>query len=158
MGSFPRLQGRWAFCPDSLIGGKAGPPVVLRMATWWQPQPTLLPSQPAPSPSGFFRAVRGPSLSQTSCLRLSLVLEMGSTCTQRHTKNFHGCLVCQGCPVRVQRPWEGGTSTRSSQTWQEAGNIFGDYCGQETPVDIYQLLVVKHSLSTLALLEEGPAF
>lgn len=60
MGSFPRLQGRWAFCPDSLIGGKAGPPVVLRMATWWQPQPTLLPSQPAPNPSGFFREGPGP--------------------------------------------------------------------------------------------------
>lgn len=104
--------------------------------------------------------VRVPSLSQTSCLRLSLVLEMGPTCTQRHTKNFHGCLVCQGCPVRVQRGLGvgGGTSTRSSQKWQEAGNIFGDYCGQGTPVDIYQLLVVKHSLSTLALLEERPAF
>lgn len=50
----------------------------------------------------------------------------------------------------------GDVSTRSSQKWQEAGNIFGDYCGQGTPVDIYQVLVVKHLLSTLALLEEGP--
>lgn len=80
--------------------------------------------------------------------------------TEAH-KEFPWLPGVSGLPREgTERPWGrgGGTSTRSSQKWQEAGNIFGDYCGQGTPVDIYQLLVVKHSLSTLALLEERPAF
>lgn len=34
---FPCPRGGGVFCLGSGVGGKAGPPVVLRMATWWQP-------------------------------------------------------------------------------------------------------------------------
>ena len=86
------------------------------------------------------------------------MLEMGHVHTGAH-KEFPWLPGASGLPSGgTEALGVGDVSTRSLQKWQEAGNIFGDHCGQGTPVDIYQLLVVKHSLSTLALLEEGPAF
>lgn len=111
MGFFPRLQGRWAFCPGSLVGGEAGPPVVLRMATWWQPQPTLLSSQPAPNPSGFFQGTSGsPAFLKPPARGSPLCWRWGP----RAHRGTQGISIVAWCvrvaQVRVQRPWEWGTS------------------------------------------------